>query len=464
MYRDQRFGTDGKEVCDLFVVFGNHIFIFSDKNCEFPNTDDLAKDWARWFRRAVLKSAHQVWGAERWLREHPNRLFLDKACTKPFPVTLPHSDNAIYHRIVVAHGSAARCKARLGGSGSLMIRPQLVDQDHHDLNRPLFSPFAVGRLSASKGFVHVIDDFSLDVLLKTLDTAPDLARYLEQRTLLIESGRLVAAAGEEELLAYYLQHVNSQGEHYFHVPPGTDTIVIGEGLWNSFSVHPQRLAQIQADTISYAWDKLIDKFTHHLLEGTQYAYSDPSISHQEIGFRLLARERRTRRRMLGKSLIGLIKRGAEQDKVARVVLPSFPGDPHYIFLSLKPRPGRSYEEYRTVRRNLLEGYCLVTRLKFPNALHVIGIATEPISYDGGRSEDLIYLDGTTWDDELAAEAAQYQKDFGLLEGTKRWETTESEFPEPGNPQIKKGRNRNQACPCGSGKKYKKCCGCVAGKI
>ena len=26
---------DGKELCDLLVVFGNDIFIFSDKHCEF---------------------------------------------------------------------------------------------------------------------------------------------------------------------------------------------------------------------------------------------------------------------------------------------------------------------------------------------------------------------------------------------------------------------------------------------
>lgn len=37
VFRDQgKKGTgDGKEVCDLLVVFGDHIIIFSDKYCEY---------------------------------------------------------------------------------------------------------------------------------------------------------------------------------------------------------------------------------------------------------------------------------------------------------------------------------------------------------------------------------------------------------------------------------------------
>ena len=40
-------------MCDLLVVFELDIFVFSDKHCALPDTGDLRKDWARWFRRAV---------------------------------------------------------------------------------------------------------------------------------------------------------------------------------------------------------------------------------------------------------------------------------------------------------------------------------------------------------------------------------------------------------------------------
>ncbi len=50
VYRDQgKVGVtgDGKEVCDLLVVFENHIIIFSDKACVFPDSGDIEHDWAR---------------------------------------------------------------------------------------------------------------------------------------------------------------------------------------------------------------------------------------------------------------------------------------------------------------------------------------------------------------------------------------------------------------------------------
>jgi hypothetical protein len=54
-FRDQG-GTgkgDGKEVCDLLVVFENHIIIFSDKRIHFDNTDNIEVGCARWFKKAV---------------------------------------------------------------------------------------------------------------------------------------------------------------------------------------------------------------------------------------------------------------------------------------------------------------------------------------------------------------------------------------------------------------------------
>jgi hypothetical protein len=460
VYRDQCWsgGNTGKEVCDLLVVFDRHIFIFSDKYCAFPSSENLALDWSRWFKRAILQSAKQIHGAERWLRQNPHRLFLDENCTQRFPIHLPPINEAIFHRVVVAHGVGERCIATYGGSGSLMLMPALLPEDHWDTSRQTFHPFAIGKLFESNGYIHVIDDFSLDILLKTLDTVEDLALYLQRKAEFLQSGLLISAAGEEELLAYYLRRVDANGEHCFHMPSDTTKIVIAEGLWSSFQNHHERLAQLEANAISYSWDRLIDRFAKHLLEGTQYYRTHPSVSEQEKGFRLLAREKRTRRRMLAKALNSALKRGDENDRFARVLLPSKPGDPHYVFLTLKPREDRTYDEYRTVRGNLLEAYCMAARLKFPDAKDVVRIATEPLSHKGGRSEDFIYMDASKWSQELEAEALDLQGQLDLFTNVRKVETTESEYPWHSNQMQRKGRNRNKSCPCGSGLKYKKCCG------
>lgn len=179
VYRDQGRpdGGHGKEVCDLLVVFENHILIFSDKDCGFPQHVDLGVAWCRWFRKAVLDSAGQVWGAERWIRSHRDRLFLDRACTKRFPLDLPDPAKAKIHRIVVAHGVCQRIRQQFGASGSLLLSSNTIGRAHY-ADPKTVSPFVLGDIDRTRGFVHVFDDTGLDVVMRELDTAPDFVRYL----------------------------------------------------------------------------------------------------------------------------------------------------------------------------------------------------------------------------------------------------------------------------------------------
>ena len=124
VHRDQ---GSGSEICDLLVVFGDHVVVFSDKDCDFPDTGDLVRDWSRWFRRSILDSAKQIAGAERWLREHPGRVFIDQSCTTPIHLALPAQDRMVVHRVAVTHKSAARCRREFrGGSGSLFFNPNII--------------------------------------------------------------------------------------------------------------------------------------------------------------------------------------------------------------------------------------------------------------------------------------------------------------------------------------------------
>lgn len=96
----------GKELCDLLVVFGDDVLIFSDKECGYPRVRDARGAWSRWYRKAIEESAGQLYGAERWLRKYPNRVFVDRGCTRPLLAGLPTRGAARYHRIVVARGVA----------------------------------------------------------------------------------------------------------------------------------------------------------------------------------------------------------------------------------------------------------------------------------------------------------------------------------------------------------------------
>ena len=433
VYRDQkRSGKgDGKEVCDLLVVFENHVVIFSDKDCAFLDSGDLVKDWGRWFRKAVKKSADQVWGAERWIRDHPDRLFVDRACEHEFPIDLPDPDKAIFHRIVVAHDSADRCRQAFGsGSGSFILDTTVAGAAHHDANQHDVQPFRIGDIDPARGYVHVLDDTTLDILLATLDTITDFVEYLTRKEDLVRGGRAVMAAGEEDLLAFYLSDIDENEQHAFVVPPDVNGLFIDEGHWEYFSRHPQRYAQVEANRVSYAWDALIEKFNGHIIGRTQYYTSHSSVRTSVKIVRLLAREGRTRRRMLASGLLEVVADELpEEGRRSRQVFPSRPGDPYYVFLTLWRPRGVGYEEFREVRRKLLEAYCMVLKTMYPDAKDIVGIATEDRTAVS-RSEDAIYFDAREWDEEDQSEALSLQKELDIMRELERSDFRVLEYPTP----------------------------------
>jgi len=279
IYRNQGHGNggDGKEVCDLLVVFEQHIIILSDKNCHFPDSGDLATDWNRWFKRAIQESAKQTWGAERWITTFPERLFLDRSCSQPFPIQLPDLKSAKFHLVVVAHDSSTRCQRELGGSGSLMIHSDIKGQAHFSSSQNPGTPLAVGDINPDKTFVHVFDDTTLDIIMETLDTIYDFVTYLDKKEKFLRGDSVVIAAGEEDLLAFYLKDIDDNGEHDFIVSADYNAIYIDEGHWIDFCARPERQTQLSANDISYAWDRLIETFSKHALDGTHYYTSHPGI-------------------------------------------------------------------------------------------------------------------------------------------------------------------------------------------
>jgi hypothetical protein len=98
-------------------------------------------------------------------------------------------------------------------------------------------------------------------------------------------------------------------------------------------------------------------------------------------------------------------------------------------LVLFPPPGhRPYEQYRAVRQAYLEAACLVAKRVCPEALDIVGIATEA-GMGERRSEDAMYVDARLWTDELAAEAAVLQRDLRILTNPTEFSGVEKEYPD-----------------------------------
>jgi len=487
VYRDQgkRGNGDGKEICDLLVVFGDDVILFSDKDCRFPSSGNLDLDWARWFRRAVFNSAAQVWGAERWLRENPDRVFVDRRCAQRLPVPLPDSTRLRVHRIVIAHDAARRCRELLGGSGSLVIFPALTGDAHvagpvtfpgsegniiYDTWANSFCepagysktvlPFAVGDLDPAKGFVHVFDDTGLDVVMRELDTASDFVAYLRDREAFIRSGRLVMASGEDDLLAHYLSEVGGHANRSFYLPDDPEVkVAIPEGEWNLLRNDAAWTARKQADKISYTWDKVIERFNVGILDGTSAAYPVADFQTQELAVRVMARETRFHRRILATALGDFLRTDRHLAIAARVVAPIRPASPHYVFLAVRPDADEEYRHYRERRWVICQTYLVEARRTLPGAKEVVVLATESPGWSKWATEDVMYRGVEPLTPDEVESVREYAEAQGVL--TKLGETVRFqalEYPatrhaptRPPAPTAGRQRSaRNSPCPCNSG--------------
>ncbi len=429
--------SPGKELCDLLVVCGNNVIIFSDKQIPWKKDIDTDLAWKRWYRHAVAESVDQLRGAERWITKHPDKVFLDAACQQPFPIQIPTPSHRKIYLIAVALGASEACSRYFhGDSGSFMIRPDLLADEHHNSDSPLYAPFTIGDVHPSGNFIHVMNDATLDLTMEELDTVKDFTDYLERKAHFIRSGNLIYTTGEEELLAYYLTHTNDEGKHDFVHPKNpawspSDKVGLDQGFYTGMRTNPEYIRKKAADQNSYLWDGLIENFTTKMLSGDMFSPNKPTVdlSIQESVVRYMALEPRLTRRVYGERILQVLKKSNTQDRVFTCMLP--PPDTvdnvgiAYCFMTFahpKFQEGTiTYEQYRHIRQQTLGLYCFGILRKYPNLRQIIGIATEPIPVPGGpigSSEDLICIQQQVWTEKQLADLEHDLQALGILREDK----------------------------------------------
>ncbi|MDO8770876.1 MAG: hypothetical protein Q7K57_19640 [Burkholderiaceae bacterium] len=398
-YTDEGLASSGsgKELCDLMVIFGDDVLLFSDKDCAFPKHSDIKVAWTRWYRRAIVKSAKQLVGAEGSLRRPTIQLFTDARCTKKLPLDLPNPTRMRVHLIAVAHGSTAAAErywcaygGERGSSGSLMLNTRLVGGVHEQ------EPFQIGWPLGPHKFVHVLDDLTLSLLMNELDTVADFTGYLTKKEKLFrKSGCEFIIPGEEDLLTAYISNVARDGAHNFPDFEEDSTVVMREGSWKTFRKSRTYKARATTAYLSHLWDDLIEYQASHVIYGSSQEFfvgreKERTDSNERI-LRVMASENRRTRRMLGETLRDGRLISSRRKRFVRTVLhPNRERLYCFVFLPFIPDQ-QSHSDYRQYRQYLLHLYCEGALLHLPHVKEIIGIAIAP--YDSEIvSVDFMYFD------------------------------------------------------------------------
>ena len=452
-----------KELCDLLVVFENHIIIFSDKDCAFGNSGDIKTDWIRWYKKSVLASAKQLCGAKSWIKKCPDRICMDEKGETDFPLKIDINDKTEFHLIAIAHGASDACKKYFGGGDGGLIITNDKPLDIKDRDR--CEPFRIGRvLPEEDTFIHVFDDSSYATVLEEVDTIKDFINYLSDKEQLFLSNVAVSATSENELLAHHIAGlIDGSTTALFdltHEHGKVGSILMEEGLWEELVDSSKYREWKQQLAISYFWDSLLQK-TFYFIENGLSLTTTPSLEAQSKLFQYLAREDRFHRASLAHSFLSFVADTPDSFRGTRVIYSHEDPSVCYVLFLLPRKSFMSDEEYRKVRFDMLRDYCLIAKGEHPLVQMVIGVAHET-NEQNGSSEDFMTLDARDWNDEDQERAMKLKEEYTQLGLMGRRNHVGFSYHRTDSPNIRrmKGKDRNKPCPCGSGKKYKKCCGII----
>lgn len=455
----------GKELCDLIAVFENHVFLFFDRHSLvlFNDRSDIQLAWSRWKKEAIDKQIRSAKKARGHLIRNRNEIFLDSKCQISLPVNLPEGE-LIIHTIIVAHGSSEICLAfaEANISGSLAISYT----DNTSISSSL--PFFVNLTKEEP--VHILDSNTAGIILSELDTFSDFVEFISAKERAIEKYDFIAYCGEEDLLAHYYHNFDETSKKHF-IGVNDQSVMgisISEGEWQEFIKSSAYNRKKEADKISYFWDELLQRTAQHALEGN--LIGDGGVFSAKSAIYEMAKEPRFSRRALSTAIIKAIQNfpgGREQIIRNLNFMPSYYEDTGYIFLQIH-YPNKDtidYEkDYRPKRREILNIACGVAKNRFPKLKRIVGIAIDAPKYSRTNSEDFLLMICDDWPDERARLYEELNKDYLFFKSPsqKVEKIKVSNFPAESSGKIIKSFKigRNSTCPCGSGKKFKKCHGAV----
>ncbi len=357
---------DGKELCDLLVVFDDVAVIWSVKTLT-PRSDGTFKE------EELEKSSRQALGAHR-------RLFELK---KPITLKNPRRGSEAFDPALIRETFLVSAILGAGTAGAL----PLVQQPRED--GPL---------------VHVLSGTFVESVLTELDTIADFIAYLRAKERLYRAKvSVTVAGGEEELLSYYLTN-----ERTLDALTDKTHVFVDEGGWSALQSRPEYRAKKERDRISYGWDSIIDR-AH---EG--------SPEYERVA-RELARPTRLERRMLGQAFWEAYVAAAE-DKTHNVCRRVVSADgTTYCFVFVDEALGRES------RKKMLLAVVWAARGMFPASAKVIGIATEK-AIEETCSYDFLLLIHPELTQEDQHKIAKLREDLGLFKDAKEVRVHEDEYP------------------------------------
>lgn len=401
---------DGKEICDLLVAFDENLLLFQVKDVAFTGDDE------RYVREAIDKPVAQALGAERLLRLKGETPPIESATGFRDVIRMSAFRNV--HNIVVTLG-----ESEISLPSLQLIREKLV---------------------------HVFDR-DINLIMNELDTISDFTDFIRAKEKLALRERPIHVVGNDiDFLADYLYY----GRSFDHLS-STDHVIYDTGIFQEVTNKPEFKQRKLAEKQSYLWDHFVD------LGSTAIEEDYRRVSKE------MSRLTRLERRMAVEAFLDAADVSATSANGFNRYYYEKGSSLAFVF-AFAPK-----SVSREVRKEKLKVACFIARDRLSHVKKVLGISTE-CGFPRQSLCEFVLLDAETWSMDQHKEAEKLRRDTGLFTRVREYHETTHEYPGttsrdqllPQYPERSRGFirkfghkiGRNESCPCGSGKKYKRCCG------
>lgn len=370
--------SDGKELCDLLIVFDNIAIIWSVKDSKLETREH---NEGAYKQKDIEKSIRQLKGAKR-------QLFDLKA---PIELENPRRGKEQFNPKDITE--VYLISALMGEEGYFHFLGERLDDGT---------------------YIHNFTKTFVEILLNELDTISDFCNYFKEKESFLNSdvNRIMVTFGEENLLAYYLLNNRS-----FDQLKNSNPLMVPDGIWKDLIYDNSYKKKKRADEISYHWDAMINSV--HTSKGKQY----------EKAARELARSNRFERRVLSKVYFDTLKKAQSTLKINAQkngiwwhhgISLSIDGNTVYYFMFM---PSSVSRENRIKVFKEVSVYAM----GFTQTLKVIGIATK-IEPDASRSYDFCVMEKMSWDEEDQKIFLEVQKEYNWFVKAETKSDTIDEYP------------------------------------
>ena len=402
---------DGKELCDLLVVFENYVIIFFIRERILSELiiENAQTNWDRWKRKVIDDQIKTAIGAERYIKSKRN-VFLDNKLTQKLPIDIVE-DNLVIHKIIVAHGAKEACEKNSKDNiyGSLAI-------DYTDEEEELGNFVFQIKLKRDQP-VHVFDSHNLSLVLNELDTITDFTNYLDEKVRAIIYYKFLSYCGEEDLLAYYFKNYDEKSNKYSLLQNKIDYLTIGEGFWQECIESDVYKKTKEENKKSYFWDYIINEVHENYLKG---AYGEMNYYSYNHPIYFMAKEPRFYRRFLSEKFKSATNKFLNNNnsniKQLNYIPSLFPNISYVLLQIVIPTKINSQQDFQNICSSLLDIACGVTKNKYINLTKIVGFC---FGFSGQResiiTEVIKVKDFKNWTEKDQQYCKEQNKEINFFE-------------------------------------------------